>query len=219
MKGTMTGLILDTTTDAQGNLLVKLAGITANGKSGVTWIHQVKFSGSRTPAQVPAIGTPVMIDCVATQEVFTIRGQKASRVRILGKALVQITQPVQTQTHGKVTFLMNAANTFEFRAHLVRDAFVKRTKAGDVAEARLAVKDRAGKLHYFQGEAWQQVGTLMGRMRSGGEGTFTAILRRDKVGEKAFDVMEVLAVTFHSDRPTTPASAAVGVGELAQAAD
>ncbi|WP_205413564.1 hypothetical protein [Deinococcus wulumuqiensis] len=212
-------MILDTSSPVAGELLVKVAGVTANGKAGVTWIHQVKFTGTRVPAQVPAIGTPVMIDCVATQEVFTVRGQKASRVRLLGKTLAVITQPVQTVTHGKVTFLQNAVNSFEFQAHLVRDALVKHTRAGDVAEARLAVSDRTGKLHFFQSEAWREAGTQLGRMRSGGEAVFACVLRRNKVGEKAFDVMEVLSVTPAPRSSGRPVVAAQGVRELAQAAD
>lgn len=207
MQGTLTGLILDLTTH-EGDLYVKLAGITDNGKRGVTWIHSVKFSGPRVPAQVPAIGTPVMVDCVATREVFTVRGQQASRVRIHGKSVVVMTRPVETAQHGKVLFLKGATNRFVFDAHLVQGALTKPTKAGKVVEARLAVKDKRGTLHYFKSEAWRDAGEVLGRMRSGGEGTFECILRRDKVGEKAFDVMEVMGVTPRS-RPAQAAPAQV----------
>ena len=202
MQGTLTGLILGTSTH-EGDLYVKLAGITDNGKRGVTWIHSVKFSGARVPAQVPTIGTPVMVDCVATREVFTVRGQQASRVRIHGKSLVVMTRPVETAQHGKVLFLGGATNRFVFDAHLVQGALTKPTKAGKVVEARLAVKDKRGTLHYFKGEAWRDAAEVLGQMRSGGEGTFECILRRDKVGEKAFDVMEVMGVT-----PRRPVQAA-----------
>ena len=70
-----------------------------------------------------------------------------------------------------------------------------------------------------QSEAWREAGTQLGRMRSGGEAVFACVLRRDKVGEKAFDVMEVLSVTPAPRSSGRPVVAAQGVRELAQAAD
>lgn len=194
MQGTLTGVVLNaTTTDTQTT--VKLAGITDNGHRGVTWIHTVTFTGSRKLATLPAEGSVARVTCMATQQVFQGRdGQKASTVALLGVTLTPHAGPITRK--GSTPFLLQSVNEFRFAAFLTRDPV---RKPVGVTEARVGVRDRKGHTHYFNCEAWRTLAPTLGARHAAAELTLTCILRRDRVdtaaGARAFDVMEVIALT------------------------
>ena len=195
MKGTLTGCILETQRLPDGSVTVKLAGVTANDKRGVTWILQVYFLPRFAPTNLPEVNAVVRIDCMATHEVFTVRGEKASRVRLLGVNLTGHSGTLEQK--GKVQFLRNAVNEFVFSGHLIRPPAVK-DRVG-VTEARIGVTDRKEHVHYFNCEAWREQGAQLATRKAGAELEFRCILRRDRVEStvgptRVFDVMEVQAV-------------------------
>ena len=201
MEGHLTGQLIDITETPAG-VTLHLAGHTDNGQRGVTWIHAVEFTGSRRPRIPLQAGQQVAVDCVAVHHVFTVGDQRAARVRLLGKGVQVIQGP--TEQRGKVTFLRPAINQFTFTGHLVDAPVIKATHP--VTEARVGVRDRQQQVHYFKCEAWRGLGAQLGQARRGGELTFTCILRRDKAGERAFDVMEVQALQSVQPQPLANAA-------------
>ncbi|GGR13080.1 hypothetical protein [Deinococcus ruber] len=206
MKGILSGCVLEAKRLDDGSALLKLAGITPNDHKGVTWILQVKFLARLTPATLPTVGEIVRVPCIATHVVFDVRGQKASRVDILGRRI----EPMrgQVEQRGKVSFLLNAQNSFQFEGHLVRAPL---SKSVGVTEVRVSVMDRRGKAHYFNCEAWRAVGQQLAHRTAGAELSFTCLLRRDRVGNaneetRVFDIMEVQRVEAASLRSTAQAA-------------
>lgn len=195
MKGTLTGCILEAQRLPDGSVTVKLAGVTANDKRGVTWILQVLFLPRFAPTTLPEVNSVARIECMATHEVFTVRGEKASRVRILGVNLTGHSGTLEQK--GKVQFLKDAVNEFVFGGHLIHPPTVK-DRVG-VTEARVGVVDRKEQVHYFNCEAWREQGVQLATRKAGAELEFRCILRRDRVESegrvtRVFDVMEVQAV-------------------------
>ncbi|CAM3513285.1 hypothetical protein DESA109040_14970 [Deinococcus saxicola] len=195
MKGKLTGIVIDCHTTASGSGVVKLTGLTPNGKHDVTWMHRVTF-GKGLGIILPPTGSAVMIGCVATHHTFTGRaGDRAGRVVLLG---TRISPAAGERVHkGRVAFLKDAVNEFTFAGFLPH-APVCRPQIG-VTGARVGVRDRKGKNHYFQLEAWRAAGDFLARKRVGAEIEVRCILRTDRVegkdGEapRTFNVMEVQA--------------------------
>lgn len=203
MQGLLSGQLIGINPDdTDTSVTLHLAGHTNNGQRGVTWIHAVKFTGSRRPSMALRVGQQVEVECMAIHHVFTVRGQQASRVEVLGKSVRVIRG--QTEQRGQVLCLKNAVNQFVFTGHLVDAPVIKTTHP--VTEARVGVRDRQHHVHYFKCEAWRELGVRLGQTRRGGELTFTCILRRDKAGERAFDVMEVQALQSVQPRPLANAA-------------
>ncbi len=218
MKGKLTGIVTDSHTSANGSVVVKLAGLTPNALHDVTWMHSVIFGAGRG-VTLPSTGSAVMVDCVATHHTFTGRaGDRAGRVVVLGIRFSPAAG--DTVQKGRVTFLKDAVNEFTFAGFLPY-APVCRDQIG-VTGARVGVRDRHGKNHYFQLEAWRTAGDFLSRKRVGAEIEVRCILRTDRVegkdGEapRTFDVMEVQAAR-DTQLPTVMASMAQ-IG-LVQAAD
>ncbi|GGR15708.1 hypothetical protein GCM10008957_30560 [Deinococcus ruber] len=158
----LSGCVLEAKRLNDGSALLKLAGITANDHKGVTWILQVKFIARLAPATLPEVGWIVRIPCIATHVVFDVRGQKASRVDIFGRSIEPMRGAVEQR--GKVSFLLNAQNSFVFEGHLVRAPI---RKPMGVTEARVSVLDRRGQAHYFNCEAWRDVGQQLAHRTAG----------------------------------------------------
>ncbi|GGR10836.1 hypothetical protein [Deinococcus ruber] len=108
------------------------------------------FIARLTPATFPSVGQYVRVPCIATQVVFDVRGQQASRVHILGLSIEPTRGPVEQQ--GKVSFLLNAQNSLRFKGHPVRSLIRKPVGT----EVRVSVTDRRGKAHSFHCEGWRE---------------------------------------------------------------
>lgn len=199
MNGELTGVVLSHEVSGD-KVILTLAGITPNDKSGVTWIHHVRFSGKRVPKTLPRSGQVVRVPCIAAQEIFTGRsGEKASRVVIHGLSLNVIQGRVMRK--GAAQFLEGAVNRFTFSGHAVR----VNPKPIGVTEVRIGVTDRHNRTHYFNCEGWREVGQALARRKAGVELELTCILRRDRDDSKgfqrAFDVMEIQRVAAPAIRP------------------